>query len=81
MTKFEKLQEAIQDLFKKSEIQEINESGKKKAELLRYVQDIKMDVHFNFHTDTDMRFKEKKKAIVEDLEDLEDMIIKGRFHD
>jgi len=81
MTKFEKLQEAIQDLLKKSEIQQINESGKKKAELLRYIQDIKMDVHFIFHTDSDMRFKEKKKAIIEDLEDLETMTIKGRFHD
>ncbi len=72
MTKFEKLNEAINNL---SNV-ETKKQNQNRSNLLRELADIKFKLHF-LHND--LEFKHNKKEIVDMLEDLCDMIVKGRF--
>ena len=80
MTKFEKLNEAIQNMNEKNLAPIINREEKiqnqNRSNLLKALTDIKMEVHF---LRNDMRFKWNKKDIVEKIEDLEELITKKRF--
>ena len=89
MTKFEKLNEAILNLGKNWQIKNMNEKNlapiidreekiqnQNRSNLLRELADIKFKLHF-LHND--LEFKHNKKEIVDMLEDLCDMIVKGRF--
>ena len=80
MTKFEKLNEAIQNMNEKNLAPIINREEKiqnqNRSNLLRMLGDIKFELHF-LHND--MRFKWNKKEIVQKLEDLEELIAKKRF--
>ena len=72
MTKFEKLNEAINNLGNV----ETKKQNQNRSNLLRELADIKFKLHFMHN---DLRFKENKKEIVDQLEDLCDMIINKRF--
>ena len=72
MTKFEKLNEAINDL---SNV-ETKKENQNRSNLLRMLGDIKIELHF-LHND--MRFKWNKKEIVQKIEDLEELVAKKRF--
>ena len=72
MTKFEKLNEAINDL---SNV-ETKKENQNRSNLLRMLGDIKFELHF-LHND--MRFKWNKKEIVQKIEDLEELVAKKRF--
>ena len=80
MTKFEKLNEAIQNMNKKNLAPIVDREEKiqnqNRSNLLRMLGDIKFELHF-LHND--MRFKWNKKEIVQKLEDLEELIAKKRF--
>ena len=80
MTKFEKLNEAIQNMNKKNLAPIVDREEKiqnqNRSNLLKALTDIKMEVHF---LRNDMRFKWNKKDIVEKIEDLEELITKKRF--
>ena len=80
MTKFEKLNEAIQNMNKKNLAPLVDREEKiqnqNRSNLLRMLGDIKFELHF-LHND--MRFKWNKKEIVQKLEDLEELIAKKRF--
>ena len=80
MTKFEKLNEAIQNMNEKNLAPIINREEKiqnqNRSNLLRMLGDIKFELHF-LHND--MRFKWNKKEIVQKLEDLEELVAKKRF--
>jgi hypothetical protein len=72
MTKFEKLNEAINNLGNV----ETKKQNQNRSNLLRELADIKFKLHF-LHND--LEFKHNKKEIVDQLEDLCDMIVKRRF--
>ena len=72
MTKFKKLNEAINNLGNV----ETKKQNQNRSNLLRELADIKFKLHFMHN---DLRFKENKKEIVDQLEDLCDMIINKRF--
>ena len=72
MTKFEKLNEAINNLGNV----ETKKQNQNRSNLLRELADIKFKLHF-LHND--LEFKYNKKEIVDMLEDLCDMIVKRRF--
>ena len=72
MTKFEKLNEAINNLGNV----ETKKQNQNRSNLLRELGDIKFKLHF-LHND--IRYKHNKKEIVDQLEELCDMIIKKRF--
>ena len=72
MTKFEKLNEAVNNLGNV----ETKKQNQNRSNLLRELADIKFKLHFMHN---DLRFKENKKEIVDQLEDLCDMIINKRF--
>ena len=80
MTKFEKLNEAIQNMNKKNLAPIVDREEKiqnqNRSNLLRMLGDIKFELHF---LRNDMRFKWNKKEIVEKIEDLEELIKKKRF--
>ena len=78
MTEFKKLNEAILNLGKNWEIKNMDEKiqNQNRSNLLRELGDIKFKLHFMHN---DLRFKENKKEIVDQLEELCDMIIKKRF--
>ena len=80
MTKFEKLNEAIQNMNKKNLAPIVDREEKiqnqNRSNLLRMLGDIKFELHF-LHND--MRFKWNKKEIVQKIEDLEELITKKRF--
>ena len=80
MTKFEKLNEAIQNMNEKNLAPIINREEKiqnqNRSNLLRMLGDIKFELHF---LRNDMRFKWNKKEIVQKLEDLEELVAKKRF--
>ena len=80
MTKFEKLNEAIQNMNKKNLAPIVDREEKiqnqNRSNLLRMLGDIKFELHF-LHND--MRFKWNIKEIVQKLEDLEELIAKKRF--
>lgn len=80
MTKFEKLNEAIQNMNKKNLAPIVDREEKiqnqNRSNLLRMLGDIKFELHF-LHND--MRFKWNKKEIVQKLEDLEELVAKKRF--
>ena len=80
MTKFEKLNEAIQNMNKKNLAPIVDREEKiqnqNRSNLLRMLGDIKFELHF---LRNDMRFKWNKKEIVQKLEDLEELIAKKRF--
>ena len=61
-----------------AEKEAVKEAKKRTARqnLMRELADIKFKLHFMHN---DLRFKENKKEIVDQLEDLCDMIIKKRF--
>ena len=61
-----------------SEKESLTEAKKRTARqnLVRELADIKFKLHFMHN---DLRFKENKKEIVDQLEDLCDMIINKRF--
>ena len=63
MTKFEKLNEAINNLGNV----ETKKQNQNRSNLLRELADIKFKLHFMHN---DLRFKENKKEIVDQLEDL-----------
>ena len=72
MTKFEKLNEAINNLGNV----ETKKENQNRSNLLRMLGDIKFELHF-LHND--MRFKWNKKEIVQKIEDLEELVAKKRF--
>ena len=80
MTKFEKLNEAIQNMNKKNLAPIVDREEKiqnqNRSNLLRMLADIKFELHF-LHND--MRFKWNKKEIVQKLEDLEELVANKRF--
>ena len=80
MTKFEKLNEAIQNMNKKNLAPIVDREEKiqnqNRSNLLRMLGDIKFELHF-LHND--MRFKWNKKEIVQKLEDLEELVANKRF--
>jgi len=80
MTKFEKLNEAIQNMNKKNLAPIVDREEKiqnqNRSNLLRMLGDIKFELHF---LRNDMRFKWNKKEIVQKLEDLEELVAKKRF--
>ena len=80
MTKFEKLNEAIQNMNEKNLAPIIDREEKiqnqNRSNLLRMLGDIKFELHF---LRNDMRFKWNKKEIVQKLEDLEELVAKKRF--
>jgi len=80
MTKFEKLNEAIQNMNKKNLAPMVDREEKiqnqNRSNLLRMLGDIKFELHF---LRNDMRFKWNKKEIVQKLEDLEELVAKKRF--
>ena len=80
MTKFEKLNEAIQNMKKKNLAPIVDREEKiqnqNRSNLLRMLGDIKFELHF---LRNDMRFKWNKKEIVQKLEDLEELVAKKRF--
>ena len=80
MTKFEKLNEAIQNMNKKNLAPIVDREEKiqnqNRSNLLRMLGDIKFELHF---LRNDMRFKWNKKEIVQKLEDLEELVAKKSF--
>ena len=80
MTKFEKVNEAIQNMNKKNLAPIVDREEKiqnqNRSNLLRMLGDIKFELHF---LRNDMRFKWNKKEIVQKLEDLEELVAKKRF--
>ena len=80
MTKFEKLNEAIQNMNKKNLAPIVDREEKiqnqNRSNLLRMLGDIKFELHF---LRNDMRFKWNKKEIVQKLEDLEELVANKRF--
>tara|TARA_A100001515_G_scaffold44313_1_gene34879 strand:+ start:578 stop:823 length:246 start_codon:yes stop_codon:yes gene_type:complete len=80
MTKFEKLNEAIQNMNEKNLAPIVDREEKiqnqNRSNLLRMLGDIKFELHF---LRNDMRFKWNKKEIVQKLEDLEELVAKKRF--
>ena len=80
MTKFEKLNETIQNMNKKNLAPIVDREEKiqnqNRSNLLRMLGDIKFELHF---LRNDMRFKWNKKEIVQKLEDLEELVAKKRF--
>ena len=72
MTKFEKLNETINNLGD----MKLKTENQNRSNLLRMLGDIKFELHF---LRNEMRFKWKKKEIFQKPEDLEELVAKKRF--